>query len=170
MAVTVPARYSYTIIDELGVEASNVYYALIDPTATVTQLNTFWNDLYTVLQAITDGSIIRGRVEILEVPSVIAEPVVGGRVEQTGLFNFSATGTPHKFGEAVPAISNTVITTAGIDLTNAAVIAWITFLETSLTVLEWTSNNRQELLTLLDAVLSFRKRRKQLTRSTYETA
>jgi hypothetical protein len=170
VAYTQAARFSFTIVDELGVEAANTYYAVMDPTQTIAAAVTAWTDLYNVLQPVTDGSIVRGHVDILLEPGSISPAVAGSRVEQTGLFNFSATGTTHKFGEPVPAFSSSFITTTGINLSDSTVAAFYNFLATTLTVLEWTSNNQQKLIALLDAVLSFRKRRKQLTRSTFEEA
>jgi hypothetical protein len=170
VAYTQAARYSFTIVDELGVEASDTYYAMLDPTQTITSAVNAWTSLYDVLQPVTDGSIVRGHVDILLQPVSISPAVVGSRVEQTGLFNFSATGTTHKFGEPVPAFSSSFITPTGINLSDATVAAFYNFLAATLTVLEWTSNNQQKLIALLDAVLSFRKRRKQLTRSTFEEA
>lgn len=170
MAYTQPARVSFTIVDELGVEASNTYYAMLDTTQTVATVITAWTDLYNVLQPVTDGSIVRGHVDILLEPGSITPSVAGSRVEQTGLFNFSATGTTHKFGEPVPAFSNSYIGATGIDLTATAVAAYYNFLPATLAALEWVSANNQKIVALLDAVLSFRKRRKQLTRSTFEEA
>jgi hypothetical protein len=170
MAYTQAARYSFTIVDELGVEASNTYYAMMDPTQTIASAVAAWTSLYDVLQPVTDGSITHGHVDILLIPVSVSPAVAGSRVEQTGLFNFSATGTSHKFGEPVPGFSSSFITGTGIDLTASAVAAFYNFLPATLTVLEWVSANNQKIVALVDAVLSFRKRRKQLTRSTFEEA
>jgi hypothetical protein len=169
MAYTLPAIFSVTIQDELGVEAPFSAYALLDSTQTLASAVTALNSLIAVLDPITDGVIIRSKITLQPpLPGGLEALTAGARVEQTGLFNFSATGTPHRFGEAVPAMSNAKITTHGIDLVDGAVAAFIAFLTTVITVATWVTNHREALTALRDALVSFRKRRKQTTRVTLE--
>lgn len=171
MANTVPATFSFTIVDELGTKATQLEYALVDPAITVTQLEGQYNTIGLALDNIIDGQILGGKIAIEQgVPSGAKTAVTAGaRVEQTAVLNFSATGTPLKFGEAVPSISSSKIVGGKLDLTDTDVMTFFGLLVTSgLSVLDWTSNNRQNLAALLDAILSFRKRRKQLSRSSFE--
>lgn len=172
MADTVPAQFSFTLLDEFGTKGVCLVNALIDPAATITSLNAQWSNILGLLDLITSGQIIGSHYRVLPViTGVKTAPVAGSRIEQSAVFNFSASGTGYKQGVLVPSIRNTMITAGKIDLTNADVIAFFTALVTAVAgVLEWTSANRQALLALLDALLSFRKHRKQLARSSFEEA
>lgn len=172
MADTIPAQFSYTLQDELGTKGVALVNALVDPAATVTQLNGQWSAIGLLLDAITSGKIIGGHYRVLEGTIGKTAPSTGSRIEQSGTFNFSATGTSYKTPVLVPSLVDTAIGAGGrIDLANADVLAFFTALTTAVAgVLEWTSANRQALLALVDALLSFRKHRKQLQRSSFEVA
>jgi len=172
MADTVPAQFSFTVEDEFGTKGVCLINSLIDPAATITDLDGVFANILGLLDSITGGKITQGHYRVLPVISgVKTDPVAGSRIEQSAVFNFSASGTGYKQGVLVPSIANTVITAGKVDLTNADVIAFFTALTTAVVgVLEWTSANRQALLALLDALLSFRKHRKQLARSSFELA
>jgi hypothetical protein len=170
MANTQPVRLSYTIQDELGTKASETFYALVDPASTVTQLAAEWQALASLIAAVSDGGIPRGSIALLEVPTAPITPAAGSRVEQTGLFNFSNNVTPHRFGEAVPALKDSVIVGGKINLADTGVAALVAALATTFNggLGVFTTNNAQALVALVDAVLSFRKRRRQLSRSSFE--
>src|SRR5713226_7172648 len=109
MAYTQLARFSLTIQDELGTEASDTFFASLDVTQPISALITAWNSLAQTVDAVTDGIIIRGSVSILTNPAAVSVPplktvvVSGARVEQTGLFNFMNNITTHRYGVVVPA-------------------------------------------------------------------
>lgn len=169
MANTQPVRFSVSVVDELGTEASEVFYAMVDPTITAAQLSTQWHALATDLDPVLGAQILRGSVVLLEnMSGGKTAPAVGSRVEQTGVINFSNAVTSHRFGEALPGLSSGVISAGKINLTDAGVAAFITFMTTAFTLGTWTNNAQQPLVALVDALLSFRKRRKQLARSSFE--
>jgi hypothetical protein len=169
MAYTVSARYSITLVDELGTEASDTYYALLDPTQTIQLAIDAWAALAAVVDPITGGQIIRGGITILPVPAGLkGAPVAGSRVEQTGVFNFLDSITTHRYGQALPSLRDSKIVAGKINLVDVAVAAFITFLTAVLAVAEWVNNHQQPLTALRDALISFRKRRKQLARSSFE--
>lgn len=173
MADTVPMQFSYTLQDAFGTKGVALINALADPAATVANLQTQWASIGALLDAITSGKIIGGHYRALQGPvDTDGKPAADSRIEQSGIFNFSATGTGYKQAVLVPSIADAVLTTGGrIDLANADVSAFFTALVTAVAgVLEWTSANRQALLALVDALLSFRKHRKQLQRSSFEVA
>ena len=169
MANTQPAQFSYTLQDELGTKASQVIYAMVDPTATIATLSTQWQAMGALIDAITGGKIVNGAVNVIKALSGgKSDPASGSRVEQTGVFNFFNVTTPRRFGEAVPSLSDTVIVSGEIDLGDADVAAFVTAMTASFTTGVNTNTAEQALSSLADAFLSFRKRRRQLTRSTYE--
>ena len=171
MADSVPAQFSYTVEDELGVSATVLLNALVDPAATITELDTQWQDVGGCLDSIIGGVIRGGHYRVMEdsVTGAKSSAAAGSRVEQSGVFNFAVSGTSYKTGITVPSIKDGVITADRINLTNADVMAFIAGIVGSIEgVLEWTSENRQALIDLVDAFLSFRKHRRALTRVSFE--
>lgn len=165
----VPLHFSATIRDGLGTEATTTAY--LNPADTTTlavlvgDLGTWLSDL----DAVTDGLIRASRIEIVPalpggLKTSTGATFAASRVEQTGVLNFSATGTSRKEGMVIPAISNSAIVAGKVDLTNAAITALITLLTSG----PYTNPYNQALVALLDAILSFRKKRKQLQRSSFE--
>lgn len=168
MAYTQAARFSLTVIDELGTEGSDTYYALLDPTQTITSLVAAWTSLAGVVDPVTSGQILRGSISIVMPEFNPGKTITGSRVEQTGVFNFLNSITSRRYGQPVIALNNSVIVAGKINLADAGVAALITFLTTTLAVAEWVNEAKQPLTSLRDALISFRKRRKQLARSSYE--
>jgi hypothetical protein len=176
MAIDTAVRFSLGIRDGLGTEASNTYYAEVDGSATSTAaLLTTWGQLAQAVDAVVDGQIVRGSVSVIADPAVVTGPILktapaaGSRVEQTAVLNFSNTISPHRFGEAIPALADGNISGGKVNLTpGQPVPLLVTFLTTASATLAWANNNQQTLVGLIDAILSFRKRRKQLSRSSFE--
>jgi hypothetical protein len=69
-----------------------------------------------------------------------------------------------RFGVAIPAVIDAGVVNGKVDLTNAAIAAMITLLHGG----AYTNLFGQVLTALVDSILSFRKRRKSLERSSYE--
>jgi len=86
------------------------------------------------------------------------------------VFNFANGSTTRRFGEAVPALADAVIAGGTIDLSDADVAAFVTAMgaASGTATSQATNNSFQDLTSLVDAFLSFRKRRKQLLRSSFE--
>lgn len=168
MAYTQAARFSLTVLDELGTEGSDTYYAMLDPTQTIASLVAAWTSLAGVVDPVTGGQILRGSISILMPEFNPGKTISGSRVEQTGVFNFLNGTTTRRYGQPIIALNNSVVVAGKINLADAGVAALITFLTTALTVARWVNEAQQPLTTLRDALISFRKRRKQLSRSSYE--
>jgi hypothetical protein len=163
---------SATLRDEIGTTATYPIYLQAPDTITAANLHTYMQDCLAVLDPITDAQIIDFKWEV-KIPFSGAKdaPVAGGRVEQTGLFNFGNALTVFKAGQDVPAIANSTFTTGAkklIDLTNAGIIAYTAFMTTVTLAFTPTNKFAGALITLLDAAITFRKHRKQLTRATLE--
>jgi len=169
---TVPAQFSYTVEDELGVSATFLVNALANPAATVTQLDTMWQTIGALLDAITGGIIRGGHYRVMQaLTGGKSSAAAGSRVEQSGVFNFSVAGTSYKTGLMVPALEDSVLVHGRINLSDDNVMAFLEAIVTAAVgVLEWTSENRQALIALVDAFLSFRKHKRALDRVSFETA
>lgn len=170
MAFTQEAQFSYTVQDELGTKASMVIYTLADPTKTLTNLAADWETFAGLIDLIISGQILHGEARLVLKPSGSEKtaPGTGSRVEQTGAFNFTNSVSPRRFGEAVPSIANAVISGGRIDLADTNVSNFVTAMHTATANTEPTNNTFQALNALADAFISFRKRRRQLERSSLE--
>lgn len=179
MALTVPVEMSVTIVDEWGIDASAPYYAMVDPASTIGQVEAFLAQLVTSIDAASDGQITKNRLTLFPaLPSGIkSSPAVGSRVEQTGLLGFNSVGatvgsaTTKRFSETIPALSNgnTVLVGDRMVLTAADPIANLILLLTTIsTILVWCNNHSQQLTQFKDALVAFRKKRRQLQRSSFE--
>lgn len=176
MANTQPARLSYSVEDSLGTRASITTYALLDPAMTVDQARLAWEAQATALSAVINVAIIGGGVEVFDTAAqlgALALPAAAAasRVEQTAVMNFGNSVNLHTFGIAVAGLSDANIVAGKVDLTEGgAVDVWVDIIEEAGTALlpQYTNNAQQPITTLKDASVSFRKRRKQLSRSSRE--
>ena len=168
-----PVRVSATIVDEWGIEASTAMYANADDTATIAAMDVELGSWLVALDALTDGYIKDARLTVFPtLPGGIkTAAVAGGRVEQTGLLGFLATGSQKRYSASIPALANggTVLSGDRIVLTAADPAANLIFILTTIgTVLHWTNEHYQQIVDFVDALVSFRKKRKQLQRSSFE--
>jgi hypothetical protein len=173
VADTQPAQLSYTLLDELGTKASSAFPLMIDPAMTVAQLVTATTAFADLLDAITGGAIISGSSSLLfgTLGAKDGTPAAGSRVEQTGVFNFNNAVTAYRFGEIAPSLADSKISGGTINLVDSDVSAFVTAMTAAITGGGVHTNTaRQTLTSLRDAFLSFRKHRKQLTRSSLEEA
>lgn len=172
MAYTQAAHLSFTIQDELGTKASEVIYVLADPTKTVANMVTDLQAWGALITPIIGGRLLSAELCITVVPSAdqSGKPAAGSRVEQTGVFNFGNASTSRRFGEAVPSLADSVISGGEINLSDTDVAAFVAAMHAAsgTSGTEPTNNAFQVLTGLTDAFISFRKRRKQLLRSSYE--
>jgi len=171
MANTQYALFSFSFQDDLGTKSSMNVPAMVDPTTgTPAALKTEWLALGGQLDDLTGAQILGGAVSISLKPDPgwKTAPSAGSRVEQTGLFNFLNATSKYKFGVDIPSIVNTAISGGKIDLTTSIVTDVITSLITAFTGGVFTNTSQYPLSALADALLSFRKRRQQLSRSSFE--
>jgi len=171
MADTQYALFSYSLIDELGTRTSVTQPAMVDPTTgTPAALKTAWLGLGADIDAVSGAQITGGSVAIVYQPAGgwKATPAAGSRVEQTALFNFINATSKYKWGLDVPSFLNSKISSGKVNLADSAVTALINFILTAFTGGEFANTSTFPLTALADALLSFRKRRKQLARTSFE--
>lgn len=165
----VAAHYSLTIRDGLGVEASTVAYVVVPDTTTLAGIAAAAGTWALDVDATIDGAITGLRVELAPalpggLKAATGATWAASRVEQTGVLNFKNATTKYRFGMPLPSIRSDVISTGKIDLTDTAIAALITLLTSG----AFSNTAQQALTALVDAIISFRKRRKQLQRSSFE--
>ena len=174
MAKTLEVQLIASIVDELGVEAPAVGYALVDPTASFADVVSTVNTWLADVDAVTDGQIIHVVLHVVPTlpDGLKTAPVAGSRVEQIGVWQFNATGTAHVESYPVPALSDSPTVTAGgkIVLTSGSPGAALRDLLVGggTASLEWTNAWQQALSTFSAALVSFRSFGGALARKTYE--
>lgn len=177
MANTQPALVSFSLEDELGTKASMAFPALLDPAMTITQLNAALAAEATAIDAIVGAAITGASIAVQATPTQLAAatakdtPAAGSRVEQTGVFDLRNATTTRLFGIAVPGLADSVIAAGTINLVeDGPVDTWLDIVEAagSASQPQVTNDAQQAVTTLADAFLSFRKRRRQLARSSRE--
>jgi hypothetical protein len=146
-------------------------YINVPDSVTVAQLASLVQAYSAVLDPLTDAQIDRIFVKLdLPFSGAKSAPVAGSIVERTMLANWEQAAVPYKYGIDVPAISASVLMADGrIDLTNATITNWTSFLLAAHTAITFVSKFANALVRLLDVLVSFRKHRKQESRRTIET-
>lgn len=171
---TVPAQFSFTMVDELGVKASLPIPVIFDDTKTVAEIVAASGAYGDLVDAASGAQIDEVRIVVFTDPTTHGwkdAPVAGSRVEQTGLFNFKPTGVAHRFGIDLPAILDTLLTAGRITLGSGAAQDFIDGILAGVSAdgVQSTNPARQVLATFTDALLTFRKHRRALDRRTFET-
>jgi|SRR5579871_566836 len=163
-------RVSCTIVDELNVEARLAMYFLIDDSDSLADLMSRAFGWLQIIQPMTGGIITAWQLSIYgDASSFAGTPTAGARVEQTGVFDFVPSGgSGRKFGLPVPAIVNGVLSGGKVDLTNSLVTALINQVTNTNSTFTPADAHFTSLYggSLSEAFFCFRKRRKQLERST----
>jgi hypothetical protein len=163
--------FSYHALDDLAVEATINVYMTCDDAKTLAQVDTDFATVGTALDAITGAQITKGKWSLLlGAQGSKTGPASGSRVEQTAVFDFNNAVTTRKQGIAVPGFLSTLLTAGRINLSATAVSTFTNLLSTGTALVSVTPANAafQNSTVLADAFLSFRKRRKQLYRSSVE--
>lgn len=154
-------QYRGQLVDGAMVNGIVVSYLALPDTATLAQTSSALGIWAAAVDGCIDGAF-QG------VSATIVPPLPGGlkgatgatwmasRMGQTGIIDFSATGTSRRYGQALPSFSNAAIRNGQFDLTNAAVQALIALLLNPTGF--FTNQEQQSLEAALDALLSFRKR------------
>ena len=168
---TINGNFSYSVVDEVGVRGSVTLPVQFDDGATLTQLDTAWGSMKTLLQAILGGSIQKGGISFGEAVAAPPVPVVGSRFEETGLFGFAIAGSPNKMGIALGSFLNAKAPLDKITLTDAAVKAWTDAISAAITGGgNYATPDGVALGALIDAFFGARKKRKQERSLTFEIA
>lgn len=162
----VNVRFSARVIDTLNTEASALAYINIVDTTTLATLTTDLNAWLAALDGVTDGVITHSSFSVVPTLDTALKStlVAGAEVERTGVFNFTGTVSAKRWGMAVPAFAVSLISSGKIILATTNV----TTLTALVAATPYTNATGNFNTTFSDALLSFRKRRKQLSRSSAE--
>lgn len=165
-------RVSFRIQDKLGVITSMPIYLSIDDSKTVAAAIIEANILGQKVDGVTDGQILDFGISIDggHVSGAKSAPTSTAEVERTGLFNFSQSTGPYRFGVDVPALALSLVSNGKIDLTASPVTAFVAAMIGSGVAVTPESTSLYTLAALLDALITFRKHRKAENRRSVETA
>lgn len=158
---------SIATVDAYGIDSTTPYFIEFPDTATIADLITDVGELINIQKPLSQGRVTGGTVTI-DIPYV-ATGTPAGDIEKGGLFNFNNASDPYATGVWIPDVNPSILNSSGlIDLTNTSVTDFITFLTTAHTVITVVTKGVRALTSLKDALISFRKHRKALTRRTKE--
>jgi len=116
--------FSYTVLDDDGNERALPIYCTLLGTLTLTQLEALSTAISAIVDNVTDGKLLKGSLT-LSMPldaGVKASPVAGSNVQESGLIQFEASGTPYTWSIDIPAFIQAAFTGKTIDLSNADVV------------------------------------------------
>jgi hypothetical protein len=163
---TVLGVLSYHFIDALGITGETTLNVEIDDSKTVAQVATDAASGLSAVSPLSLGNCYSVTLR-LALPGNIGSGA--GEIEKNGVFNFNNATDPYATGVAVPALAASILNTSGlIDLTNASVTSFITWMTTAHTAITVVTKGVRALTGLKDALISFRKHRKPLSRRTKE--
>ena len=159
---------SVRVIDAYRIPGSTDYFITIDDTKTVAQLVTEVVDLLNAQSPLTQANEVETVVTIVAHTNPDLVPGTGD-IEKGALFNFSNASDPYATGYLIPDVNPSILNSSGlIDLTNTDVTAFIDFMTTAHTAITVVTKGVRALTSLKDALISFRKHRKPLSRKTKE--
>jgi hypothetical protein len=169
VALDLPARLQALIVDEDNISAVATVYLMLDSRQSMESIDLVLNGFLQALDGVTGGRIIDATVELKPTLSggLKLTPEAGLSINQTGVFNFTAEGTSHLWGFAVPAISNHPDVTSGGTVVLTPTLPCAILVDYMLVVnsiLANTNENSQNLEGLRDAFISFRKHTEPLAR------
>lgn len=157
------------IVDQYGIAGETGVVITIPDTATIAQLRTDVTSFVTDTQNLTQGAITDATVKLEFAGSGVAPSTATGDIEKGGLFNLNNATDSYATGVLVPDLNPSVLTGAGlIDLSNASITTWLAYLTTAHTAITVVTKGIRALTALRDALITFRKHRKPLTRKTKE--
>lgn len=163
-----PTVLSYTLLDGLNVETTNVAYVDYDGALeTVQALIGEWLAYGGLLDALTQSQIIRGSIKIPTSPdgSWKTSPVAKSDNALGIVADYSTASSVKRFGVLFSNPHPGAITADGkVNTADTALSAIIAALTAGFTNGNFANNLAQGLVTFRDAFLSTRKHRKQLDR------
>jgi len=159
---------SIRAVDHYGIPGTTDYFVQIDDTKTIAEMVTDVIDLGDAETPLTQANVLKMSVSVD--CFINGDPTVGaGDIEKGALFNFSNATDGYATGYWIPDVNPAVLNGSGlVDLTNTDVTAFIGFLTTAHTAITVVTKGVRALSALKDALISFRKHRKPLTRKTKE--
>lgn len=164
-----PTIFEYQIEDDQGLKSRTwVYQAYDGATSTVDSLIGSWLQLGGLIDPCIDGQILEGRITIPLQPSGTwkTAPVDGNNVNQVMLLNFGNDFNRYHTEMLLPSYKEALLTTLNmIDLTDPALSALITYMIAGDVDIFPNSRDLHDLNRLIDASLTTRKVRNQLSKT-----
>lgn len=152
---------SVQLRDYIGTVTTHNIFVKAADTVTLATLATQIGTYQQLLDPLTGAVIqeVTARVMLPLDAGNKTDPENNTEAEMSGIFNFSQTGSPYKYGIDLPAIADLIVTNGKIDLANLGLQAWIEWFTTAHSGIQAVSKFVLTLVALLDALLTFRKRR-----------
>jgi hypothetical protein len=153
---------SFRLKDADGEPFTWPYYSVYDDTNTIADLGTDLIGLGTLLDAVTDGQIVRNRVVVQFAldAGYKAAPVTGSEIERTGLLGFPLVGLLGKsYSQDIPSFAYSKFTGNAINLADADVIAFNAYMSGSSPLLAYDNTWGYRLGAVQSGRKSFRKHR-----------
>lgn len=173
---SLPVRFLARIVDDLQIEARAIAYALVDPSASFDSIVTYFNTWLLDLDGCSDGWIVSSEMQLLpSLPGGLkTAPVTGARVSTTGILNFHAQGSTHRWAEAIPALSSSPAVVTGVPpkivqtVGSPIQVLYSLLLTSGSSVIEFTNDTSQPLVSFSDSLITFWKYHRQLAKATFE--
>lgn len=164
----IPCTASYEFVDSYGITATTLLNIEVDNTKTLAQIDTDLQAIATALVPLSQGVLTR--VFFRQDIDAGGDPSTAvGDIEKGALFNFSNATDSYAYGVLIPDVNPSILDSSGkVDLTNADVTAFVSALTTAATAITVVTKGVRALAGLIDALITFRKHRKPLSRKTKE--
>lgn len=164
------ATVSYTFVDAYGIPAAVLFNIKVADSKTLSQIQTeIAADLATVT-ALSQGIPISSSFTLRVLTDIDPSTAVGD-VEKTALFNFDNGTDSYAYGVDIPDVNPTILDVNGlVNFANSDVVAFTDMLTSAGTAYSYTEEAGNPLTAARDALISFRKHRKQLARKTKKLA
>ncbi len=163
------AVLSAHIVDGIGIPGQSPVFIEIPDTATLAQLATDVVSYVALIKNVTDGVITEATVKLILPGDGDAPSTATGDIEKSAVMNYNNATDHYATGALIPDVSHLVLTAGELlDLTNVNVTNLITWMTTAHTAITVVTKGVRALTSLKDALISFRKHRKPLTRKTLE--
>jgi len=167
-----PTVFSATFIDDAGVRATAVEY--VDYDGALTTVNDLLDAAVAwaaLVDPLSDAKVESVSIQVVqENPAgTKASPVADSTVERGALFSYSQVGSRYVSSTQIPGIANSLVTNGKVDLTAAAVIAFINAMTNQAAAFPAQSKAGNAINKFLDVVVNFRKHRKQRVKASFET-
>lgn len=152
--------------DFYGIKGQSMYNVNVDDTQTLSAIGTTLFALRDVVNPLSQAENVLVTLR-LDYAGSGGTPV--GDIEKGALFNFNNNTDVYATGELVPDVNPAILNPQGlIDLANTAVVNFVNFIKGTHTGLIVTTKEGNALANLKDALITFRKHRKPLSRKTKE--
>jgi hypothetical protein len=163
-----PLQFRGVLIDGNLIPGNVFSYLSLPDTSTLAQANSALGVWAQAIDGCVDGAFEQVYATIAPtlpdgLKAATGTTWLASRMPQTGVLDFSASGTSRRYGQALPSLSDATLTSGTLDINNAAIQALISLLLNPTGA--FTNAQQQSLEAALDALLSFRKYSKLYQRS-----